>query len=150
MYKLMIGAVALLMLTLLGASVFTKADTIDPNESLLVNRLSKGDLWTVSTACVNTPEKSLEIYNKATALAKTENIFNTQEEIALFAKAFTSVTQRPFTDEQETELIVVEFPKDDGTLAGVLVLGFRGNCWLGSFRLTVEAWTLMKENMRGV
>ena len=150
MYKLIVLAVALLMLTLLGASVFTKADTIDPNESILVNRLGKSDLWTVSTACANTPERSLEIYNKATALAKTEHVFNTQEEIALFAKAFTSVTKRPFADEQESELIVVEFSNQEGNLVGALVLGFRGNCWLGSFRLTAEAWTLMKENMRGI
>lgn len=153
MYKWTIGFVVVAIVALLGVnSLLTKATEAKKfsNESVLVNRLGKEDLWSVSVACANTPEKSLEIYNKATALAKTENIFNSSEEITLFAKAFTAVTNRPFPDEQESELIVVEFSNEEGTLLGALVLGFRGDCWLGSFRLTADAWTQMKENMRGI
>lgn len=154
MYKWTLAFVVTCIVVLLGAnSLLTSASESKKfsDESVLVNRLTKGDMWTVSTSpCPNTPEKSLEIYNKATALAKTENVFNTKEEIVLFAKAFTEVTKRPFTDEGETELVAVEFNKQDGSLAMVLILGFRGSCWLGSFRLTPDAWVAMKENMRGI
>lgn len=152
MYKWTLAFIVTCIVALLGAnSLLTASESKKfSDESVLVNRLTKGDMWTVSSSCPNTPEKSLETYNKATALAKTENVFNTKEEIALFAKAFVEVIKRPFTDEGETELVAVEFNKQDGSLAMTLVLGFRGSCWLGSFRLTPDAWIAMKENMRGI
>lgn len=92
--------------------------------------------------CQYSTESSVRTKQEAYNKADKAHIYDTPARIAAYAKAFAAVSGSPFPDDKETIIAMIQVSMDMW-----VAVGFRGDCLLGTFRVSDKVYSKMLRAM---